>query len=129
MNVSKSFLILMAVAYAGSVNAVIIPNAPVLSAKGYILIDANSGDVLAESDADVQVAPASLTKLMTAYVVGQEIVNGRLAWDTSVEVSRKAWSANFPESSKMFIKPGDDLNVQDLYTVILTYPIISSNHH
>ena len=114
MNVLKSFLILMAFAYAGSVNAVIIPNAPVLSAKGYILIDANSGDVLAESDADVQVAPASLTKLMTAYVVGQEIVNGRLAWDTSVEVSRKAWSANFPESSKMFIKPGDDLNVQDL---------------
>ncbi|GMM90688.1 hypothetical protein MTsN2n6_36630 [Vibrio fortis] len=114
MNVLKSFLILMAFACAGSVNAVIIPNALVLSAKGYILIDANSGDVLAESDADVQVAPASLTKLMTAYVVGQEIVNGRLAWDTSVEVSRKAWSANFPESSKMFIKPGDDLNVQDL---------------
>lgn len=119
MNSLKYLLVFLLAVYVGAVQAVIIPNAPVLSAKGYILMDADSGDVLAESNSDVQLAPASLTKLMTAYVVGKEIVNGRLSWETPVVVSKNAWSAKFPDSSKMFIKPGDDLSVRDLMSGLI----------
>ncbi|MDD1781230.1 D-alanyl-D-alanine carboxypeptidase [Enterovibrio sp. ZSDZ35] len=90
------------------------PNPPQIAAKGYVLMDFHSGMVIAEKDANEPLAPASLTKLMTAYVVGQEIKLGRLAWDDRVDVSENAWSAKFPDSSKMFIKPGDVVTVKDL---------------
>ncbi|KII76624.1 D-alanyl-D-alanine carboxypeptidase family protein [Vibrio renipiscarius] len=94
--------------------AVVLPDPPELSAKGYILMDFNSGYVLAGNNVDLKLAPASLTKLMTAYVVGQEMNSGRLLWNSRVDVSQKAWSANFPDSSKMFIKPGDKVTVREL---------------
>ncbi|SKA73424.1 D-alanyl-D-alanine carboxypeptidase family protein [Enterovibrio nigricans] len=93
---------------------IVKPNPPQIAAKGYVLMDFHSGMVIAEKDANEPLAPASLTKLMTAYVVGQEIELGRLAWDDKVDVSENAWSAKFPDSSKMFIKPGDIVTVQDL---------------
>ncbi|MEI8628766.1 D-alanyl-D-alanine carboxypeptidase family protein [Vibrio sp. M60_M70] len=107
-------VIIAAVVHIPYSSAIVIPNPPEMGAKGYILIDYNSGKVLAASNENVQLAPASLTKLMTAYVVGQEIESERLSWKSSVVVSRKAWSANFPESSKMFIKPGDRVTVKEL---------------
>ena len=61
-----------------------------------------------------ELAPASLTKMMTAYVIGQEINSGRLAFDDTVTISRNAWSRNFPDSSKMFIEPGDKISVANL---------------
>ncbi|USD43073.1 D-alanyl-D-alanine carboxypeptidase [Vibrio sp. SCSIO 43135] len=99
--------------------AVITPNPPELSAKGYVLMDFNSGAVIAQQNARTELAPASLTKLMTAFVVGQEIRSGRLAWDDVVSVSKNAWSANFQGSSLMFIKPKDEITVRNLMTGLI----------
>lgn len=94
--------------------AVVTPNPPQLQAKGYVLMDFQSGAIIAEQNARGGLAPASLTKLMTAYVVGQEIKSGRLQWDDKVTVSENAWSAKFPDSSKMFIQPKDEITVANL---------------
>lgn len=97
-----------------SARAVITPDAPQINAKGYVVMDYHSGQVIASQNPDTPLAPASLTKLMTAYVVGQEINAGRLNWDDKATISRNAWSVNFPESSKMFIKPGDEISIRNL---------------
>ena len=94
--------------------AVVTPNPPQLQAKGYVLMDFQSGAIIAEQNARAGLAPASLTKLMTAYVVGQEIKSGRLQWDDKVTVSENAWSAKFPDSSKMFIQPKDEITIANL---------------
>ncbi|MFH0273877.1 D-alanyl-D-alanine carboxypeptidase family protein [Vibrio jasicida] len=94
--------------------AVVTPNPPQLQAKGYVLMDFQSGAIIAEQNARAGLAPASLTKLMTAYVVGQEIKSGRLQWGDKVTVSENAWSAKFPDSSKMFIQPKDEITVANL---------------
>lgn len=96
------------------VNAVVVPDPPALAAKGYVLMDAKSGEVIVEGNSRKQLAPASLTKLMTAYVVGKEMLSNRLNWQDKVVVSNQAWSVNFSDSSKMFIKPGDEISVRDL---------------
>ena len=64
-----------------------IPAPPELAAKAYFLIDANSGAVLVEHNADVQLAPASLTKMMTAYVLAEEIKAGRVKEDDMVKIT------------------------------------------
>lgn len=87
------------------------PAAPNIDAKGYILIDAYSGKVLAEKNADERMAPASLTKLMTMYVVSTALKNGSLRLDDKVRVSKKAWQTG---GSKMFIKVNDEVPVRDL---------------
>lgn len=99
---------------SASVFALVTPNPPSLNAKGYLLMDYQSGAVLVDGNKDIALAPASLTKLMTAYVVGKEIESGRTTWDSKVAVSENAWSVKFPDSSKMFIKPGDNVTVADL---------------
>lgn len=93
----------------------ITPDPPVLGAKGYILLDYNTGQVLVEKNAHDQLNPASLTKLMTAYVAGQEINNGNITLDDQVVISEKAWAKNFPDSSKMFIEVGTSVALMDLY--------------
>jgi len=114
VRLTKSLLVLIVAIYSAFSSAMVVPNASELSAKGYVLMDFHSGEVIASNNENAQLAPASLTKLMTAYVVGQEIESKRLSWETNIEISRKAWSANFPESSKMFIKPGDKVTVKEL---------------
>ncbi|MEX3071424.1 D-alanyl-D-alanine carboxypeptidase family protein [Vibrio alginolyticus] len=94
--------------------AVVTPNPPQLQAKGYVLMDFQSGAIIAEKNGRGELAPASLTKIMTAYVVGQEINAGRLGWEDIVTVSENAWSEKFPGSSKMFIKPKDEISVANL---------------
>jgi D-alanyl-D-alanine carboxypeptidase (penicillin-binding protein 5/6) len=100
--------------FATSARPVNIPKAPEISAKGYLLIDATSGAVLVENNADEQLAPASLTKMMTSYIVGREIAAGNVALNDKVLVSENAWARNFPDSSKMFIEVGTYVTVQDL---------------
>ncbi|MFT6920150.1 MAG: D-alanyl-D-alanine carboxypeptidase (penicillin-binding protein 5/6) [Cognaticolwellia sp.] len=89
----------------------IIPPAPDVSAKGHILIDYATGTVIAESNADILLAPASLTKMMTSYIIGKELDNGNINNDDPVKISEKAWAKNFPESSKMFIEVGTEVSV------------------
>ncbi|WP_305370522.1 D-alanyl-D-alanine carboxypeptidase family protein [Photobacterium leiognathi] len=93
----------------------VIPDAPTLSAKGYVLMDYNTGQVLVEKNANEKLNPASLTKLMTSYVAGQEMKQGNISKDDVVVISRNAWARNFPDSSKMFIEVGSEVPLMDLF--------------
>jgi D-alanyl-D-alanine carboxypeptidase (penicillin-binding protein 5/6) len=92
--------------------ATIIPSPPEVKAKGHILIDFTTGKVLAESNADTLLAPASLTKMMTSYIIGKELENGNIKNEDLVTVSEKAWAKNFPGSSLMFIEVGTEVSVK-----------------
>lgn len=87
------------------------PAAPTIAASGYILMNYNSGKVLAENNADVKLAPASLTKIMSVYVVFREISNGHLHLDDLVTISQKAWQT---PGSRMFVEVGNQVKVEDL---------------
>jgi D-alanyl-D-alanine carboxypeptidase (penicillin-binding protein 5/6) len=89
----------------------IIPDAPKINAKGFILIDFTTGKVIAEGNADTQLAPASLTKIMTSYIIGKELENGNVNNSDKVMISENAWAKNFPDSSKMFIEVGTEVSV------------------
>ena len=90
---------------------VLIPAPPKLSATAYLLVDAVTGEVLVEHNADTQVEPASLTKLMTGYIVSSEIAQGRLGLNDMVNISVKAWRKG---GSKMFVQEGTQVSVEDL---------------
>ncbi len=92
----------------------IIPKAPSIAAKGYLLIDFDSGKVLSENNSEETLEPASLTKMMTSYIIGQELKSGNLKLTDKVTISNNAWSKNFPDSSKMFIEIGKEVTVEDL---------------
>jgi len=92
----------------------LVPNPPMINAKAYILIDYQTGKVLAEKNADLSLNPASLTKMMTSYVIGKELQNGTISMNDMVTVSKNAWAKNFPGSSKMFIEVGKKVSVADL---------------
>ncbi|TLX49198.1 D-alanyl-D-alanine carboxypeptidase [Pseudoalteromonas ruthenica] len=94
--------------------AQIIPAPPEVNAKGHFLVDFTTGKVIAEGEADTKLAPASLTKMMTSYVIGTEINAGNISPSDMVTVSENAWAKNFPESSKMFIEVGKQVSVEDL---------------
>jgi D-alanyl-D-alanine carboxypeptidase (penicillin-binding protein 5/6) len=104
----------MAVAAVAQAAPIVVPDAPQIAAKGYVLIDYNSGKVLAEKNKDTKLSPASLTKMMTSYVIGQELARGNISLQDDVVVSENAWAKNFPDSSKMFIEVGTTVKVEDL---------------
>ena len=93
---------------------IVTPDAPQIAAKGYVLMDYHSGKVLAEREMDTKLSPASLTKMMTIYVIGMELKQGNITMDDMVTVSERAWSKNFPGSSLMFIEVGTQVKVADL---------------
>ncbi|MBH9553898.1 D-alanyl-D-alanine carboxypeptidase family protein [Inhella gelatinilytica] len=80
-----------------------VPQAPEVAAKQYMLVDVNSQQTLAERDADVQAEPASLTKLMTAYLVFNALKEKRLTLDQELAVSKRAWDERKGGASVMFI--------------------------
>jgi D-alanyl-D-alanine carboxypeptidase (penicillin-binding protein 5/6) len=94
--------------------AVVIPPAPTVAAEGFLLTDFETGHVIAEKNADMQLAPASLTKIMTIYVIGKELQAGNISLDDEVTISENAWAKKFPDSSKMFIEVGTQVSVSDL---------------
>ncbi|GMQ47433.1 serine hydrolase [Vibrio sp. 10N] len=93
---------------------VVMPDAPQIAAKGFVLMDYNSGKVLAEKEMNTQLHPASLTKMMTSYVIGQELKRGNISPQDEVTISKNAWAKNFPDSSKMFIEVGTKVTVDEL---------------
>ncbi len=88
-----------------------IPQPPELPVESYILMDYGTGKVLAEKNADKRVEPASITKLMTAYLVDKALTDGDIHMDDEVTVSEKAWKM---KGSKMFIEVGEKVRVEDL---------------
>lgn len=104
------FLGLLTAPFAGASQQV-IPAPPQLAATSYVLMDAASGQVLVESNGDQRLPPASLTKLMTAYIATLEINRGQIKETDMVRVSEKAWRMG---GSKMFIEVGKEVSVNDL---------------
>ncbi|HBC7442122.1 serine hydrolase [Morganella morganii] len=93
------------------------PVAPQVDAKAYVLMDYNSGKILASANADERLDPASLTKIMSSYVVGQAIKAGKVTPDDIVTVGINAWATGNPVlkgSSLMFLKPDDRVKLIDL---------------
>ena len=91
--------------------AIPIPSAPQVDARSYILVDYQTDKVLAAKEATARMEPASLTKLMTAYIVFQELAAGKLKLEDMVTVSEHAWRS---EGSRTFIELGKPVSVQDL---------------
>jgi len=87
------------------------PAAPSLSANSYILVDFNSNHVLVESNPDMRVEPASITKVMTSYVVFTELASGNIQLADMVNVSEIAWRTG---GSRMFIEPKMEVTVEQL---------------
>ena len=94
----------------------LIPAPPELSAKAWILVDANTGHILVESNADMQLPPASLAKMMTTYIVSNEIAAGRMSKDEMVLISDNAWEKGGAKTdgSTMFLNPRTRVSVSDL---------------
>jgi len=93
-----------------------VPNAPELNLKSYMLIEPNTNTIIAESNSDGLIEPASMTKVMTAYVVADQIKNDLISLDDKVLISEKAWKMG---GSKMFIEVGKRVSVLDLLKGII----------
>ncbi|ADZ90746.1 D-alanyl-D-alanine carboxypeptidase family protein [Marinomonas mediterranea] len=94
----------------------LIPAPPQLSASSYILMDAYTGEVLVEQNSHKELPPASLTKLMTAYIADYEIARGNISYDDQVRVSEAAWRM---KGSRMFIREGTRVKLEDLMRGII----------
>lgn len=99
----------------------IAPTPPVIRAKGYILMDANSGYILAQENANKRMAPASLTKLMTMYVISVALNQNHIHLTDQVPISEAAWRTG---GSRMFVKVGTTVPVQELINGIV---VVSGN--
>ena len=120
MNISRfaqrlSLLVLLAVPFAASAESA-IPSPPQLAAKSYVLMDGASGKVLVENNGDQRLPPASLTKLMTAYIATLEIRKGKIGEQDLVTVSEHAWRTGGAASggSTMFLPINSQVTVDDL---------------
>ena len=93
-----------------------VPQAPKLDLSSYILLEASTNTVLAEFNSDNQIAPASMTKVMSGYVIADQIATGAISLDDQVLISEKAWKTG---GSKMFIEAGKRISVKDLLSGII----------
>ncbi len=112
----RAALLLAALGHASGGAAVTLPP-PAVAAEAHLLVDAGSGYVLSEHNADQPMAPASLTKLMTSYVLAHELAEGRVSNADQVLISREAWAQNpeFAGSSLMWIEVGKRVSLADLH--------------
>ena len=93
-----------------------VPNSPELDLKSYILIEPNTNTIIAEFNSDSQIEPASMTKIMTSYILADQIANDLVSLDDQVLISEKAWRM---EGSKMFIEAGKKVSISDLLKGII----------
>jgi D-alanyl-D-alanine carboxypeptidase (penicillin-binding protein 5/6) len=118
LNLAYGMFGLMTVAVAApQVNKPLItPAPPTLNAKAYILIDVDSGKVLAEKNSDEQLPPASLTKMMTLYVISNALHHQQIHLEDEVRISQEAWKTG---GSRMFVKEGQMVSIEDLLKGII----------
>ena len=107
----KAFVFLLLFLALPAAAVLPVPPPPQIDARDWLLIDVDSGLALAEKRAEARVEPASLTKLMTAYLAFSAIKEGRLNLEQTLPVSAKAWKA---EGSRMFLDPKQPARVSDL---------------
>lgn len=98
--------------------------APQISAQTYVLMDYNSGAILASLNPDQRQSPASLTKMMTSYVIGDALKSGKIKNSDMVTITESSWGQKFPGSSKMFLNLNQQVSVDDLNRGII---IVSGN--
>jgi len=119
---SNTFLAMVA-ASSLAVNAApsLIPSPPEVAATAHLLLDAKSGAILAENNADERLPPASLTKMMTSYILSYEIGRGNVKPTDLVKISKNAWAQNpvFNGSSLMWIEVGTEVSLDDLHRGII----------
>lgn len=118
------FVFLIASTFVPTVAAQAVPVAPGIRARSAVLLDFETGSVLYEKDADAQIPPASLAKLVTIYITSALLEEGGLSADTRVEISRNAWAATMPGSSLMFLEPGQRVTVREL---LMGLSVVSGN--
>lgn len=99
----------------------LIPAPPEIAAKAHFLIDAKSGKIIAENNADEPLPPASLTKMMTSYIMSYEIARGNVKPTDKVKISKNAWAQNpvFQGSSLMWIEVGTEVSIEDLHRGVI----------
>jgi len=102
--------------FSVSVQAALIPSAPQIAARSWLVMDADTGRILAAKDADKRYPPASLTKMMTAYILEYELNKGNVSKDDLVLISEKAWRT---QGSRMFIREGTQVKLGDLMKGII----------
>lgn len=105
-------LSVVAIAYASP-----IPPAPKLNVKSYVIMDFDSGMILASSNKDLTLPPASITKMMTAYIAFTELNEKNISLDEDILVSKKAWKTG---GSKMFIEVGKKIKLRDILQGVIT---------
>jgi D-alanyl-D-alanine carboxypeptidase (penicillin-binding protein 5/6) len=106
-----AFCLLLMVTSVVNSQTITTPNPPAISANSYLLMDFNSEKLLAEFDVNKKVEPASITKMMTAYVVFSELKSGNIALTDEVTISEKAWRTG---GSKMFIEVNKKVKISEL---------------
>ena len=89
----------------------LIPAEPQIAATSYIVMDADTGKIIAAKNEHGRFAPASLTKMMTAYILEYELSKGNVSLDDLVLISEKAWRT---QGSRMFIREGTQVRLEDL---------------
>lgn len=117
----KRFLLALAAATALTTAQAAIPDPPALQAASWALLDFQSGELLAQSNSDSRVEPASITKVLTTYIVFDEIKKGRIKLDDMAFISEKAWKQGIDSSeSRMFLDVGSRVRVEDLLHGVIT---------
>lgn len=106
-----SVLLLVVTSSVANAQSILIPAPPSVNASSYVLMDPYSGDVIMDENSHERLAPASLTKMMTAYIVERELAEGRISMTDKVPVSVNAWQTG---GSRTFIKEGTEVTVSDL---------------
>ncbi len=108
---SAGVLLTLTVLATSAQAKILIPAPPQLAASAWILLDANTGKILVEHNSDEQLPPASLTKMMTSYIVASELQSGKVSEQDQVPISVTAWKMG---GSKMFIREGTSVPLIDL---------------
>ncbi|MDX1456932.1 MAG: D-alanyl-D-alanine carboxypeptidase family protein [Marinobacter sp.] len=115
ITVIRSFLTVLLLAllpaWVSAAQSMLIPSPPQIGASSYVLMDPHSGRVIMESNSNERLPPASLTKMMTAYIVERELAEGRIGMDDMVPISVNAWKT---EGSRTFVREGTQVRVEDL---------------
>jgi D-alanyl-D-alanine carboxypeptidase (penicillin-binding protein 5/6) len=108
---SVVFVLMLALTGKAMSQSVLIPSPPQIAGSSYVLMDPKSGRIIMEENSHERLPPASLTKMMTAYIVERELDEGRIAMSDMVPISVNAWKT---EGSRTFVREGTQVSVEDL---------------
>ncbi|WP_417517764.1 D-alanyl-D-alanine carboxypeptidase family protein [Marinobacter sp.] len=108
---SLALVLMLSVSTKAMSQTVLIPSPPQIAGSSYVLMDPTSGRIIMEENSNERLPPASLTKMMTAYIVERELDEGRINMSDMVPISVKAWKT---EGSRTFVKEGTSVSVEDL---------------